>query len=816
MNSSPTRIATSHPLRLLSSLPVLLLLLVTRLPAQTPAQIPAQSPSLNPAASTAAAAAAAQSGQQQPAPVRPGTHPEAGEPTQPPSTAPAPLPPVPTGRPSIGLALGGGGALAMSEVGVLQWFEEHHIPIDMVAGTSMGCMVGALYSTGHTVDQLKTVMNGDVFSSVFRFQSAYATRSFRRREDSRDLPNALTVGLKHGVSLRNSLLTDQGLNAFLDREFLRYDDQTDFNSLPIPLRCLATDLTDARTVTFARGNLPDAVRASVSLPGVYRPFEKNGHAFVDGGVLENLPTQTIHAMHADVVLAVSLPLAPVGKGELSSLLGVLQRSFSVAIEADERRSRALANVVLMPDITGFTSTDYLKIGDLAQRGYAAAESQKAALLPYAVSDAEWAKYLAQREARRRGPMGPLLHLRVRYQGGPPNAAVTRAVEARFAPLLNHPIDTTTIDKLLDQVRADGRYDADYALDFDTPADEAAGRPSILVTVADKNTGPPFLLVGANVEGQTSGVTHANVEGILLDQDLGGYGSELRSRIRLGFDTDLSTEYYRVLPAALNLGGGSLFLAPRAAIVRDPFYIYQNQQRLAERQLQTLGGGLDLGWGNQSTAELRAGWERNRTDWNTLVGSDAGSPYQAPFTLSGSAQRARIQFTYDTEDRALVPRFGLHSITSIGYLYNAVSSPNAPYFTTADTYSHEIGKNVFVMGVQAGTLFDRTVAQPFRFTLGGPLRLSASAIDEYRGTDYFLLDPAFLHRIASLPAPLGQSLYLGFAYEAGQMHAPNTPTVTRQDFLFGIVAETPLGVFTLAPSIGDDGHRKLNFTLGKFF
>ena len=152
------------------------------------------------------------------------------------AVAPAQPPAPPPGRPTIGLALGGGGALAMSEIGVLQWFEEHHVPIDVIAGTSMGCMVGALYSTGKSVDQLKAVMNDEVFSSVFSFNSSYKTRNFRRREDSRALPNGIPIGLKHGVSFRNAVLTDQGLNVFLDRQFFRYDDRTDFNALPIPLR----------------------------------------------------------------------------------------------------------------------------------------------------------------------------------------------------------------------------------------------------------------------------------------------------------------------------------------------------------------------------------------------------------------------------------------------------------------------------------------------------------------------------------------------------------------------------------------------------
>ena len=695
----------------------------------------------------------------------------------------------------------------MSEIGVLQWFEEHHIPVDMIAGTSMGCMVSALYSSGETVDALKRVMDDSVFNSVFRFNSSFQSRSFRRREDSRDLPNALTIGLRHGVSFRNSLLTDQGLNAFLDREFLRYSDQTDFNAMPIPLRCLATDLNDGKAVTFARGSLPDAVRASVSLPGIYRPFAMNGHEYVDGGVLENLPTQTIRSMRADVVLAVSLPLSPVGKGDLDSIVGVLQRSFSVAIEASEARSRQLADVVMMPDVSGFGAADYLKTVDLAKRGYAAAESQKQALLQYALPDDQWAEYLNQRLARRRGRAGSILRVRVKA----PNDDVTRAVERSFQQLVGKPMDTKEIDALLDEVRSDGRYDADYSIGYDPAPDGAVGdQPNILVTVADKKIGPPFLLVGANVEAQTGGVTRATLEAVLLDQDLGGYGSELRTRIKAGFLTEFNSEYYRALPRLTTPRGGSLFMAPRIGLLREPFYIFQNQRRIAERQLENGGGAVDVGWSNKSSKELRLGWEMAGIRWQSVVGTDGRSD------ISGAMQRVRAQYIYDNEDRALVPQFGLHSVTRVGYLYNAVESADAPEITTNNTYAHQVGKSLFVMGGQAGTLFNREVAEPFRFTLGGPLKLSASAIDEYRGTDYYLLQPSFLRRIAKLPAPLGQSIYVGLSYEAGQMYAPHTPTITRQDILFGLVAETPLGIITLAPSIGDGGHRKMVFTLGKFF
>ena len=808
-------------------------------------------------------------------------------------------------RPRIGLAMGGGAALALSEVGVLEWFEEHHIPVDVIAGTSMGCMISALYSTGRSPEQLKSVMNDKVFASVFTFSNAYTARSYRRREDSRELPNGITIGLRHHVSFRNSLLTDQGLNAFLAREFLRYDDQTDFNSLPIPLRCISTDLNEAVPVTFARGSIPDAVRASVSIPAVFQPFAMNGHEYVDGGILENLPTPTVHAMQADVVLAVSLPLQPVGKGDLDSILGVVGRTASVAIEASERQLRKQADVVIMPDTTGFSGGDYLKTADLAKRGYAAAEARRSELLKYSLDDADWQAYLAHRRALARGPAAPLLRVRV----AAPTESATIEVQRLFAPLVNQPVDTTKIEALLDQIRADGRYDADYTVGYESAAQFAAqqsgalplpkgtdpvpvklagpagapsasptppaqagapnpevhantpaanaqpgaegqaatlpvttaslaeipDRPTVLVTVTDKKTGPPFLLLGANLEAQGGGITRATVEGIVTDQDFGSYGSELRSHVILGYLTDLDTEYYHplnFLAAADRDEVRTYFVAPHAGLLREPFPIFDNRVRISTRQLSETTAGVDLGLTNQRTRELRAGLDFLHVDWSTSIGNDAEP------NLAGNAARAHLSFSRDTQDRALVPQFGSRIKLDSGFLFDAGSltasgepSRSAPYLDGKLSYAHRFsalhpfqavdplskgGHEILVLATEGGTMFDRTVAQPFRFTLGGPGRLSASTIDQYRGTDYFLIEPAMLRRIASLPAPLGQNIYVGAGYEYGQMRAPDSLNISRQNVYFGVVAETPLGIITIAPAIGTNGERKFTFTLGRLF
>jgi NTE family protein len=143
--------------------------------------------------------------------------------------------------------------------------------------------------------------------------------------------------------------------------------------------------------------------------------------------------------------------------------------------------------------------------------------------------------------------------------------------------------------------------------------------------------------------------------------------------------------------------------------------------------------------------------------------------------------------------------------------------DAPRIEATGAYFRDIGHgNTLSFSVEGGTMFHRQVADPFRFTLGGPLRLTASSFDEYRGTDYMLIRPAYFRRIAELPQPLGQSIYVVGTYELGRMYSPNSDVIMRQDAFFGLAAETPLGSITFGPAFGDHDRRKLVFTLGRFF
>jgi NTE family protein len=745
---------------------------------------------------------------------------------QPAQIAPSPsgsaLPAVqPTGRAAVGVALEGGGALGLAHIGVLQWLEEHHVPVDRISGTSMGALVGAFYATGSTPAEMRALAVSDAFSRVFTLQTPYSDLSFRRRQDRRELPQAFTIGLRHHLTLRNALLTDRGVNEFLTGNLPDYNRQPlDYDQLPIPFRCVATDLNTLESVTFSSGPLPQAVRASISIPGVFPPvLAPNGHFLVDGGILDNLPTDVLKRdLHADAIIAVRLEDAPLASADTMSIVGVLNRAFDAGIERNAAQAERLADVVVNVTVGSFSSTDYAHADQLIDAGYKAAEQSRAALLRYALDANGWKAYLAVRESRRRLPPGVLRQVRV--EGGKPGAV--REVLADLKPIEGRPIaSATTLDALRD-VQSNGGVTATWETYAPAPTSAAppapgssiAGPPApdtgLLVRLSNSRSGPPYLLISPELAAATSNISRGEMTFRLVDQNLGGFGSELRITSRIGYMTDLSAEYYRQLAPGGYFPGG-YFLEPRAGILRSPVYIWVNQKRVADRFLQNLDAGLEAGRTFSNQLQISADWRAEETRWSLTTGT-GGGPY-----ITGTAQTGLLHINIDRASSGAISPNGFRLAASAGALYHAVASSNAPLvkFSFNATRSwNEV--NIFGMGGEVNSYLRANVAQPYRFTLGGPMRLSASSFDEFRGTDTYLTRAGYLHRLAALPTGLGQGLYSFFGYEAGEVWSPEARAILRQDGFAGLVANSPIGLFTFGVSDGDAGHRKVFLTLGRLF
>jgi NTE family protein len=742
----------------------------------------------------------------------------------------SPLPAVqPPGRPVIGVALEGGGALGLAHIGVIDWLEEHRIPVDRISGTSMGSLVGAMYASGSTPAQMRSLAVGDAFTRVFTLQAPYSELSFRRRQDRHELPAALTVGLRHHLSFRNALLADRSVNEFLTTILANDNNQElDYNQLPIPFRCVATDLNTFDSVTFASGPLPQAVRASISIPGVFPPvLDRNGHYLVDGGILDNLPTDILKRdLHADVIIAIYLDDLSHSSPDISSAVGVLNRAFDAGVQHNVVEAERLADVVVKVPLSGFSGSDYARAAPLIEAGYKAAEQNREVLLRYALDADGWKAYLAARESRRSPPPGILRQVRVEGPKPGSEPGAVREVLSDMKPLEGQPITPAATLDALKHIQSNGGISANWETFAPAPAPApapatppASGTPAsgqtttgtsapdtgILVRLSNDSIGPPYLLAGAELAAANSNITRGEITLRLLDQNFGGFGSELRATARVGYMTNISAEYYRLLTP------GGYFFEPRAGVVREPVYIWANQKRVAERFLQNLDAGVETGRTFSNQLQISAEWRAEDTRWGLRTGT-GGGPY-----VTGTAQTGLLHIKIDRAAAGAISPNGFSLSASAGAMYHAADSANAPLVNLSFSATRSLkDANIFGISGDVNSYLRANVAQPYRFTLGGPLRLSASSFDEFRGTDTYLALAGYMRRIAAVPIGQGQGLYGFFGYEAGEIWSPEARAILRQDGTTGLTASTPIGLFTFGVSIGDAGHRKVFVMLGRWF
>lgn len=283
--------------------------------------------------------------------------------------APQPGTAQPT-RSVVGVAFGGGSARGIAHIGVIQWFEEHHIPIDVVAGTSMGGLVGGAFATGMSAAELRTLIASTDWDVMFG-STSFPHKNLRRKEDARSYPSRLEFGLKGGVVAPTALNDGQQVDLLLARIAAPYFALERFDDLPTPFRVVAVDLRAGERVVLEAGPLATAMRATMSLPGVFPPVERDGRVLVDGGALDNIQADVVRDWGADVVIAVDVGHAPSETVDYS-MFGLMGRTVDAMMKAGTRTALAHANLIVAIDVQGFGSLDWRRFDELIARGYEAA------------------------------------------------------------------------------------------------------------------------------------------------------------------------------------------------------------------------------------------------------------------------------------------------------------------------------------------------------------------------------------------------------------------------------------------------------------
>ncbi len=692
-------------------------------------------------------------------------------------------------RPKIGLVLAGGAAVGLAHVGVIRWLEEHRIPVDYVAGTSMGGLVAGLYATGHDARQMADFVDAIDWPVALRVNTPFQDLSFRRKEDRRQFPTALEAGLKGGFKLPMGLSPGHGVGLVISRAAAPYAELKSFDELPIPFRCVATDLVRSREVVFSSGSLFDALRATMSMPGVFAPLQLGKQVLVDGGLLNNLPIDVVKGMGAEVIIAVGLE-APDADGGYDNLLAIVKRSLSVMVSANEKRnikSLGQADLILLPDLTGYSPGSYSHGKELAERGYEEAKRKARFLEVLAVDEAEWTALRAGRASRRRPEwIQPKF---VEVQGM--LAAKNQQPAHHLINKLAKPLDRRRLEDALTQITGLGRYEsADYS--FAT----RKGQQGILVKVHEKMYGPPFLNAGIFITGSNSEGLKLGIGGRLTFMDLLAPNSEWRTDFSLGVDNRVATEYY------YRMGGTRFFAAPSLFFYQrsQDFYDHGSTALFSYRVRET-GGNFDLGYAAGRFSEFRIGYKVSKL--HTYVTS--GTPDLQE--LSGSVGATRLRFTHDRMDR-IVPTRGIY-VSFDGEWGNKWPGARKPFpiLESRIAYARKFGESYSLLNTMSG---GTTVTTGFGFppfTLGGPTRLASLARHQLIGNHYYYNGLYLMRSLSSFRAILGYEL--GNAFTTGDLPRP------FNDGVIGLIKETPAGVVFFGGSFGERGEKKVFITVGRF-
>lgn len=701
-------------------------------------------------------------------------------------------------RPTIGIALEGGGAKGLAHIGVLQWLEEHHIPVDYVAGTSMGGLVGGLYATGLRPAEIQKIVDQINWSEVLAGQTPYRALSFRRKEDLRAYPNRIELGLRGGIATPGGLTSGQAVRIVIDRYLLPYSQPNSFDNLPIPFRCVATDLLTGKAIVFSEGSIGNALRATMSIPGVFAPVRDGDKLYADGGLLNNLPTDVVKQMGADVVVGLHLSVGATDPKKMRTMFEVAGGATGVMIDANVIRGMELADILMTIDVTGYTTLDFSRAGEIIPKGYEAAQAKAKMLEKFRLNDEEWNQYIADRESRRHAA-GTVVQF-IEAEGV--NKDLAQQVSKSLAHFVGGPLDTTALEADLDTLVGIGRFDS---LTYSFV--ERNGRTGLLVTGEEKSYSPPWLKPGFVIDGADPDNVGFTFGTRVTFLDLGGFRSELRTDFALGSRYEVRTEYYRPFTPL-----SRWFVAPRAGADRTPLNLYVKNDLLAEYRLNTAYGGIDVGFNFDRFSELRFGYQAGYAAANLRIGSPS-----VP-SVSGRTGVSRIRYAMDRLDNPIIPRRGVALIGSASWIDANPGSPEQFPASEAGVLGFKpVSKAASIYGIAAGgTTFGKGDTGLPPFSLGGPGRMAAYGLNEFVTNQYFYGRMGYLHQIGTLPPFLGGGVYFNGHYEVGKAYGPLNPSGLISDVAAGLAVETILGPIMIGGSIGESGHRKWFFQMGKIF
>ena len=649
-------------------------------------------------------------------------------------------------RPRVGLVLSGGGARGFAHIGVLRVLRELRVPIDIVTGTSMGSIVGGLYAAGYSAEELDAVVRGTDWEGIFNNRPPRGDLDWRRKEDDYKNLSNFEVGIVDGgLTLPRGLAGTQQLEFFLRSLSAPGKSVRNLDQLPVPFAAIGTDLENGKRVLLQKDvSLSTAMRASMSVPGVFPPVEVGGRLLVDGGVVDNLPVEAARAMGAQIIIAVNVgtPLLP--RDKLTDIVNVgSQLILMMGLENAERSIASLrpGDVLITPDLAGLGSADFGKGQQIVAAGEAAARAVAERLAQLGVAEASFASHERARTRLVRNEK-PTQVDEVRVASM--RTVNPRVLEAQANNLTGRELTAQQIAPTLDRIYSSGDFEVvSYSLI------ESGGRTTLLITPFEKSWGYNVLRFGGNVQ---SNLNDDNTFNLLLAHSwrwMNRYGAEWRNEVQIGNTRRLMSEWYQPLGV-----GSPWFVLPRVESIRSESDLYFNDILLTRFETRSEIGEILVGRELPQLGTIRAGLGRSRFKRNPLIG--------LPFESSGqSVNSVQLSWRSDTLDNVLFPRRGHmldlryrrydQTVTVIGGEQAVSFEAIVPW--TWDRYTANL------------RLAGGTSTLEGRYQLGGLFNLTGTRAGQVAGDRGVLLRGLFYRNISDLVS-VRTPLVAGFSLEAG--------------------------------------------------
>jgi NTE family protein len=706
-------------------------------------------------------------------------------------------------KPRIGLVLSGGAARGLAHIGVLKALEEQGIKIDAIAGTSMGAVIGGLYASGYTIDELEKIALDIDWQQALSDAPPRKDVPFRRKQDDRDFLVKQKLSFRDDGSLGLPLGVIQGQNLALLLESLlaHASDIRDFDKLPIPFRAVATDIVSGEKMVFRKGHLPQVIRASMSIPAVFAPVEVNGRLLVDGGMVDNIPLDVAREMGVDIAIVVDIGTPLRNRKQLATVIDVLNQSIILMTQRNSQEQLATLHandILIQPSLAGFGVTDFGRAQEMIDAGYRATRILDARLT--ALRPAELA---AQQLTAARGPSQrtPLISaIKVENDSKVDDSVIRYYIRQP----LGEPLDLSRL-----QTDMGTLYGLDYFEQVHYRVEHKGRDNTLVISARGKRSGTDYLRLGLNLSDDMRGDSAFNLGASYRINGINRLGAEWLTRAQIGDQQELYTEFYQPLDV-----GSRYFVAPYLRAESTNVDVVLDNDPIAEYRLERYGFGLNVGRQIGNNGEIRLGVGEAWGEASVRIG-ERDLP-----KVSFTEGFYELKYSLDSLDNVYFPHSGENIGLSLRQFDQGLGS-DQDYRQLEFKLDKALsdGSNTWVFGGRYGRTLNKAEVVPSSFLLGGARQLSGFRQDAISGQNINLTRAVYYRRLTPRAyLPLDFPLYIGASLERGRAwdndNDFDSGYINAASIFLGF--DTPLGPLNFSYGFNDDDEKALYLNLGQTF